>query len=368
MLRPPCRRRLRLAAAALLLPLLAGCAAPVSWGGGPAGIYVVGADGMGLRRLVDQPARPAWSPLGDRLAYSDDDGVWVIAGDGSARRRVAASNRAGPPAWSPAGDRLAFVDLAAERLRIVAADGSGERAVPLLDHEPGNDLVAFAIDAPPAWSPDGTRVAFISWDGNGDEVYVADAAGTAEGDEERAPERLSDIPASSRPVSRANPRGQRVAVANAAQPAWSPAGGEIAFTLLAETPGATGGLYLLDVDDGGDERLTRVEPLSGADWSPDARKLLFAAERDEHVDVYVANLRGFGLLANLTRTHAGESRDPVWSPDGGTIAFVSDGDLWLMGADGAGKRLLAGTELRDHSPAWSADGGRLAFVSEQEIG
>lgn len=361
MLRPP--RVATVAALALVLPLLIGCTAPVSWGGGPAGIYVVGVDGSGLTRLVDVPAQAAWAPASDRLAYTAEDGVWLVGADGTGRTRLAEARGAGPPAWSPDGARIAFVDPSAQRLRLVAVDGSGETAIPLLAEDPGDELVAFAIDAPPAWSPDGARIAVVSWDGNGDELYAVETAG---GGGKLA--QLSDIPAGTRPVNRADPRGQRIAVAMVGYPAWSPDGSRIAFARYPEAPGSGGGVYLVDGAGVEPERLTRVVPLTGARWSPDGRKLLFAARREENDDVYVVNLRGFGLLSNLTRTHAGRSRDPVWSPDGRRIAFASDGDLWLMNADGSGKRPVAATELRDFAPAWSPDGTRLAFASEPEIG
>lgn len=359
----PLRALPALLALAALALLPTACSTPVAWGGGSAGIYVVGADGSGLTRLTDAPARPAWSPAGDRLAFVDEDGVWVIGADGSGRARVAEADRPGPTVWSPDGGRLAFVDPGAQALRIVAVDGSGEVARPLLEEAPGNDLVAIAVDAPPVWSPDGARVAYVSWDGNGDEVYTVAAAGEA-----ADLIQISDIPAGSSPIRRDDPRGQRIAVGNAAAPSWAPDGERLAFARFPEARGSTGGLYLVDADGTGQDRLTRVEPLAGAHWSGDGRKLLFGARREGQEDVYVINLRGFGLLANLTRTHPGQSRDPVWSPDGRQIAFASDGDLWLMSADGSGKHPLAATALRDHTPVWSPDGSRLAFVSEPVIG
>jgi len=299
---------------------------------------------------------------------------------------LAATTDAGPPAWSPNGTKLAFVDAEAGLLRIVASDGAGEERWPLLDQAPGATLVAFSTDAPPSWAPDGREVAFITWDGNGDEVYVvevpvareavgaiAPSPGSAVDQASEPglgpePKRLSDIPASTRAVSRTDPRGQKVAVANAADPAWSPDGRQISFTRLPETPGSTGGLTLMAATGGRETRVTKVEPIGGARWSPNGEKLLFGARREGQSDIYIANLRGFGLLANLTRTHPGLSGDPDWSPDGRRIAFASDGEIWLMGADGGGKRRLVGTELRDHSPAWSPDGSKVAFVSEQVIG
>lgn len=343
--------------------VLTGCAAPLEWGGGAAGIYVVAPDGSGLTRLTETPAKPAWSPAGDRIAYAAEEGVWVIGADGTGRRLVAEARGAGPPAWSPDGMRLAFVDPAAGVLRIAGINGAGEVNRPLLTEDPGNELVAFAIDGAPSWSPDGSRVAYVSWDGNGDEIYVVAAAGDT-----ARPTRLSNIPASTRPVRRVDPEGQLVAVANAGHPAWSPDGANIAFTRYPETPNSTGGLYLVAPDGQAQDRLTRVEPLAASHWREDGRQLVFAGRREGIDDVYVVDLSGFGLLINLTRSHPGQSRDPDWSPDGRQIAFISDLDVWLMEADGAAKRPVVVTELREFSPAWSPDGSRIAFASQPIIG
>lgn len=354
---------------AALLALVAGtvsltaCSVPLAWGGGPAGIYLVAADGSGLARLSDVPAQPDWSPDGDRLAFADADGIVVIDADSTGRVRVAEAVRPGPPAWSPDGDRLAFVDPDALLLRIVAVDGSGEITRPMLERDPGDEVAAIAVDAPPTWSPDGRRLAYVSWDGNGDEVYAV-----ATGGETAAPIQLSEIPIGNAVLPLDEPPGQRLAVANAAAPSWAPDGERLAFVRFPEARGATGGLYLVDPDGTGQERLTEVEPLAGVDWSENGHKLLFAARRDGEEDVYALRPRGFGPLENLTLTHSGRSLDPAWSPDGRQIAFASDGDIWLMRADGSNKRPLVATELRDHSPVWSPDGTRIAFVAEQAIG
>jgi Tol biopolymer transport system component len=62
---------------------------------------------------------------------------------------------------------------------------------------------------------------------------------------------------------------------------------------------------------------------------------------------------------------------PIWSPDGEKIAFVSedDGDLYVMNSDGPGRTRLTDTPGYDHwPPTWSPDGERIAFTSEDKKG
>lgn len=133
-------------------------------------VYVVNADGTGLRQLTADPSpathrdyAPAWSPDGSRIAFtSDRDGtmqLWTMRPDGSDPRQVTAgaTTRAYEPSWSPDGTRLVFRRVsnvggaAATQLAIVNRDGSGLVELPLSGTENW-----------PSWSPDGTRIAFSS--------------------------------------------------------------------------------------------------------------------------------------------------------------------------------------------------------------
>ncbi len=74
--------------------------------------------------------------------------------------------------------------------------------------------------------------------------------------------------------------------------------------------------------------------------------------------------------------NSGQNFDPTWSPDGRKIAFVGDGKIYVMNADGSGKRRLtagtAGTGARDFrpdgGPAWSPDGRKIAFGTLRHAG
>ena len=61
-------------------------------------------------------------------------------------------------------------------------------------------------------------------------------------------------------------------------------------------------------------------------------------------------------------TNAGAD-SPAWSPDFKKIAFVFDGEVWVMNADAAGKKRL--TRQGGWSPTWSPDGKQIAFGSSR---
>ena len=213
-------------------------------------LHVVRADGTGAAvQLTDggycYDGDPTWSPDGRQLAFTRVPGhlsvtIATMTTDGR-RHRFLAGGRNGHPDWSPDGREIAFTashvasvappGTSAEsgEIRIVRADGSVE---------PGPMLAA---GVRPAWSPDGTRIAFqAERDGNVD-VYVMDADGGNVA-------RLTDDPS---PDS---------------EPTWSPDGTRIAFVSRRS---GNADVYVMAANGEGETRLTEssaddVTP----DWGP----------------------------------------------------------------------------------------------------
>ena len=93
-------------------------------------------------------------------------------------------------------------------------------------------------------------------------------------------------------------------------------------------------------------------------WSPDMWHIAFSAEGG----IFVVGVDGSGR-----RRLVDDGADPVWSPDGRSIAFLRGGDLWVMDADGTGQRNLTDSPLETEAEAqWSPDGRTILFERQAE--
>jgi Tol biopolymer transport system component len=144
-------------------------------------LYVMNADGSGVTRLTTDPARdqhPAW--CGTRIAFDSDrylqqmPDIYVMNDDGTGVTQLTISSTFDQyPAWSPSCEQIAYTadPFGHAWIVLMNADGSG-----------GHNLV-FDADKNrfPAWSPDGTRIAFSTdrdSPGNNTDIYLVNADGT----------------------------------------------------------------------------------------------------------------------------------------------------------------------------------------------
>ena len=283
---------------------------------GDAEIQSINPDGTGRINLTKNDAiddrDAAWSPDGEKVAYvSGTDGgfggeglpdLYVMNADGGGKTRLTESAGFGEaePTWSPDGTRIAFTRVEHHRednggyysyydtYDLYAIDADGTDEVRLTDDAKGGYS--------PAWSPDGTRLAFASSRGTtpltaGPEIYVMDPS----------PEGPSN-----EPVRLTTTRSANTA------PNWSPDGTKIAFESGRDRP-------------------------RSHDFTP---------------EIYTMNADGTEP-ARLTRK--GWYGDPVWSPDGKRLAFSRDGIYTMKAAplgDGNRPQLIAGSRYGNNNPDW----------------
>jgi len=111
--------------------------------------------------------------------------------------------------------------------------------------------------------------------------------------------------------------------------------------------------------------------LSDLAWSPDGQRLCFVQESRKGLsDLQLMDLAS-GQVTRLTDP-GHTSRRPTWSPDGASLAFLSDRDgssqVYLMASDGSHVRRLTGDPAAKESVAWSAKGDRIAYSARLDTG
>jgi TolB protein len=150
---------------------------------------------------------------------------------------------------------------------------------------------------------------------------------------------------------------------DAAHPAWSPDGAQIAFERKIDADvGRQDEIWVMYADGSGSRRLTyHAADDHDPAWAPDGERILF-----------VRSLALYGVPADGRRPAAllaagGEDDDVALSPDGRRLAFSRAGDVWTARADGSDLRRLTVGSRTDNEPAWSPDGRRIVFGSDGDI-
>jgi len=304
---------------------------------------------------IQFPTSPQISPDGKKIVYVRNfadaatdrryTNLWIINADGTDHRALTSGNRSDTsPVWSPDGTRVAYIS---------DADGMPQIFIRWMDS--GQTARITNSTFPPAaisWSPDGKLIsysAFVQTKGPRVAELPAPPAGAKWADPPVAYDQL---------VYRFNGAG------------YLKPGNRQLFIVSAEG-GASRQLTSDNFPNGGDE----LNP-NHAVWTPDGSYLIVSINRHPESDheyfdteVYEISIAN-GTLRALTH-RKGPDNSPAVSPDGKLIAYTGfddryqghqDTKLYVMNRDGTGARSISDSLDRDaQGPAWAADGSGVYF-------
>jgi dipeptidyl aminopeptidase/acylaminoacyl peptidase len=220
---------------------------------------------------------PAWSPDGARIAFRGRSqpqaplGIWVAESDGQdAQQQTFDGGQR--PAWSPVGTKIAYID-GANDLCVVNPDGTEQTCL----HA--------GIDWSPTWAPDGSQIAFSSWNGTSYDIYIYDFASGS----------VSQLTSS--------PDADEVDIS------WSPDGTKIAYD-----GGLSGVEYIFLSDPGNPISLNQGSQSTIPEWSPDGSKIAFTKPgTGGKYDIFTIKPDGSDLI-NVTQTPDSGEEYFSWQP------------------------------------------------------
>lgn len=298
---------------------------------GLAGLLGSASTATGATGVNGQIAYTACGGTSTNPAFSTQCDIWVMAPDGSGQTNVTNTSDSNEvsPAWSPDGTWIAYFEGSNGifNLRLIDADGSNPSPVI-------TTTFSYPYTSTPTWSPDGTRIAFVR---NNPGSPVSPQADIVVIDLQTLVETV---------ISRPADFGGVLLDADEYEPAWSPDGGKIAFV----------GVRLEEF----------LDPVTGTPTTGAQAEIVTVNPDGSGEQIVSAGSRGTDRAQFLE-----EDRAPAWSPDGSMLVFMSQDQIqgccgpwqiWAVNRDGTGATNLTNdATVNDMFPSWSPDGTQIVF-------
>ncbi|MCB9451313.1 MAG: PD40 domain-containing protein [Anaerolineaceae bacterium] len=291
-------------------------------------------------------AQQTQPPQNGRIAFvsnrSGNDQIYTMNDDGTDIQQITFDGWSNiDPNWSPDGSRIAYVSR-----------GSGILSINIIDSDGlNNTTLTNVADVDPNWSPTGDKIAFSRYTDNGSDIYIINTDGSG----------LTKV----------------VDGHNAAyniQPTWSPDGTHLLYvynTKLSGEPRSSFKIRIVDLATGQESTIYAVNTEAGPDWS--------GQQQSEEILIYYNGLTGSFIvrldddgttlpgIAVTTQsdpfvgTTSRYDRDPSWSPDGTQVVFstsisgINDGDSDIYVVDiasGTMTNLTPNNDSEEIMPDW----------------